>query len=264
MPEVISHGVRLDYEVVGDGRPLMLLHGFSADRSWWVEPGYVTDLRRDHRLLLVDLPGHGASDHPHESAAYSSDSLVGNLFAVADAEDVDRFAIWGQSYGGYLGWMAGAAAPERVLALVTSGAWDPRPFESPPETDEWAEALRRGGTRALVDQFKTDMGETFDSEFPAWALDVTLRADPEALIALRRARFSASWAISEDELRAFPVPALLIAGEFDDEDDAAARIAAMIPDGRSLRLPGLGHPGSCAASTLTVPTVRAFLERYFG
>ncbi|MGH2539727.1 MAG: hypothetical protein ACRDGK_04335, partial [Actinomycetota bacterium] len=51
--------------------------------------------------------------------------------------------------------------------------------------------------------------------------------------------------------------------ELDDVDDDAATIAAMIPNGQSLRLPGLGHGGSCAASELTVPTARAFLERWF-
>jgi pimeloyl-ACP methyl ester carboxylesterase len=73
------------------------------------------------------------------------------------------------------------------------------------------------------------------------------------------------WAegLSEEGLRSFPVPVLLIAGELEDEDDDAAKIAAMIPNGQRLRLPGLGHGGACAASELTVPTARAFLERWF-
>ena len=49
MSEVMSAGVRISYEVVGQGRPLMLLHGWCCDRSWWTEPGYVDELRRDHR-----------------------------------------------------------------------------------------------------------------------------------------------------------------------------------------------------------------------
>ncbi len=106
------------------------------------------------------------------------------------------------------------------------------------------------------------MGETFDREFPPWAQAVTLRADPEALLA---ARGPHRWTdgIPDDVLRSFPVPALLIAGELEDEDDDAANMAAMIPNGQSLRLPGLGHGGACAASALTVPTARAFLDRWF-
>ena len=263
MAEVTSSGVKISYETVGEGRPLMLLHGWCCDRSWWTEPGYVEELRSDHRLVNVDLRGHGASDKPHEAAAYRMDAMTGDVFAVADAEGLDRFAIWGQSRGGWIAWGAAAAAPERIPAIVASGAWDPRPQpEEPTETDEWAEALRHGGTSALVDRFKTETGETFDREFPPWAQDVTLRADPEALIAARAPEI---WTdgIPDEDLRSFPVPALLIAGELEDEDDDAAKVAAMIPNGQSLRLPGLGHAGACAASALTVPTARAFLERWF-
>ncbi len=263
MPEVTSGGVRISYDVIGEGRPLVLLHGWCCDRSWWTEPGYVDELRSDHRLVNVDLRGHGASDKPHEAAAYRMDAMTGDVFAVADAEGLDRFAIWGQSRGGWIAWMAVAATPERVPAIVASGAWDPRPEpEEPTETDEWAEALRHGGTSALVDRFKIDMGQTFDREFPPWARAVTLRADPEALLAARAPEL---WTegIPEEDIRSFPAPALLIAGELEDEDDDAAKVAAMIPNGQSLRLPGLGHAGACASSALTVPTARAFLDRWF-
>jgi pimeloyl-ACP methyl ester carboxylesterase len=263
MPEVSNQGVRISYEAVGEGRPLVLLHGWCCDRSWWTEPGYVDELRSDHRLVNVDLRGHGASDKPHEPAAYTSDVLTGDVFAVADAEGLDRFAIWGQSYGGWIAWMTAAAAPERVPAIVASGSWDPRPEPAEPmEPSVWDETLRHGGTNALIDLFEREDGDRFDVEFPPWAREVTLRADPEAL---RAAHAPELWAegISDEDLRSFPVPAFLIAGELEDEDDDAAKVAAMIPNGQSLRLPGLGHGGACAASALTIPTARAFLERWF-
>ena len=91
---------------------------------------------------------------------------------------------------------------------------------------------------------------------------MTLRADPEALIAARAPEI---WTdgIPDGDLRSFPVPALLISGELEDEDDDAAEVAAMIPNGQSLWLPGLGHAGACAASSRTVPTACAFLDRWF-
>ncbi len=236
----------------------MVLRSIVVDRA-----GYVDDLRSDHRLVSIDTRGHGASDKPHDAAAYTSVALTGDVLAVADAEGIDRFAIWGHSYGGWMAWMTAAVVPERVPAIVTSGAWDPRPEpEEPTETDALDEALRHGGTRALVDLFKVNDGDSFDLEFPTWARAVTLRADAEALLAAHAPEL---WAegIQDEDLRSFPVPALLIAGELEDEDDDAAKVAAMIPNGQSLRLPGLGHGGACSASALTVPTARAFLERWF-
>ena len=146
MPEVTNDGVRLSYDVVGQGRPLVLLHGMWCDRSWWTEPGYVDELRSDYLLVNVDIRGHGESDKPHEAAAYTTDALTADVFAVVDAEGLDRFAIWGHSYGGRIAWMTAVAAPERVPAIVTSGQWDPRPRPEEPKEPE----LRLGVVHALI------------------------------------------------------------------------------------------------------------------
>jgi pimeloyl-ACP methyl ester carboxylesterase len=233
MPEVTSGDVRISYDVVGQGRPLLLLHGWCCDRAWWTEPGCVDELRNDHRLVNVDIRGHSASDKPQEAAAYTSEALTGDVFAAADAEGLDRFAIWGQSYGGWIAWMSAAAAPERVPAIVTSGAWDPRPkLEEPTGIDQYKRGPQARRTSALVDLFRIEDGAAFDREFPPWAQAVTLRADPEALLATNAPEL---WAdgIPDEDLRSFPVPALPIAGELEDEDDAAAKVAVMIPTGKA-------------------------------
>src|SRR6185437_2631584 len=113
MPEISNNGVRISYEVVGRGRPLILLHGWSGDRSLWTVAGYVEDLSRDHLLLAVDLRGHGASDKPHEPAAYRTGAVTSDILAVADAEGLDRFAIWGQSYGGDIARRTGGCGSTR-------------------------------------------------------------------------------------------------------------------------------------------------------
>jgi pimeloyl-ACP methyl ester carboxylesterase len=239
----------------------VLLHGWGVDRSSWPGAGYIDELEGDYRLVNIDLRGHGASDKPHDPAAYTADALVQDVLTVTDAEGLDRFGIWGHSYGGWIAWMTAAAGPERVAAIVISGAWDPRPDE-PADTDPDLEALRRGGTRALLDRMRLASGERMDREFPPWIQAITLRADPEALLASG----STMWAdgIQDEDLESFPVPALLIVGEIEDGSDAAATIAATIPNGQRLRLQGLGHEGACNASALTIPTARAFLDRWLG
>jgi pimeloyl-ACP methyl ester carboxylesterase len=144
MPEISNEGVSISYEVAGQGRPLILLHGWSGDRSLWTVAGYVEDLSRDHLLIAVDLRGHGASDKPHEPAAYRTGAVTSDVLAVADAEGLDRFAIWGQSYGGDIAWRTADAVPERVAAIVTTGAWDPWPHT---EEDWWLWFDERTRTR---------------------------------------------------------------------------------------------------------------------
>ena len=250
--------------MTGQGRPLILLHGWTCDRSWWTEPGHVDDLKRDHQVINIDLRGFGASDKPHDPSAYRVELLTSDVLAVADAEGIERFAFWGHSYGGWLAWMTADSAPDRVAALISGGAWDPRPptYEEWKEEDEgWNEAVRRGGMQGLLDAIEEELGERFSSEYPAWAQDVILRADPESALA------SQAWELSDQvgitDLEAFPVPTLLIVGEREDPDDQAAVVAGMIPKGERLRLPGLGHAGAAMASELTLPVARAFLDRWF-
>jgi pimeloyl-ACP methyl ester carboxylesterase len=266
MPVIDNHGVRLSYDVLGSGRPLILMHGWSCDRGWWNHAGFVTALSDDHLVVNVDLRGHGESSHPHDPEAYSAAELVGDVLAVADAEGIERFAIWGLSYGGWIGWLAAAAHQDRVAALVTSGAWDPRP-ESLDEVQEYWDtdgelaALREGGTAGMVAYRKKEYGEQYSAEITDWMETSFLAGDAQALLACQHPSVSAGAGLATFE--GYSVPTLLFSGELEDSSNEAATIAGMVPDGQSLWLEGLGHAGACAASELSVPTARSFLDLHF-
>lgn len=259
VPDVDSQGVRIHYELAGQGRPLVLLHGATLEGSAWSRAGYVEALERDHRLLILDWRGHGQSAKPHDPKAYQGEVMARDILAVVDAEAIERFAIWGHSSGGWLAWVTALAAPERVAAMIATGSADPTPDtpETWAEFDEgFGEPVRRAGMRALVEATRRwERGP-----LPGWVEPMMLRADEDAFLASISSENLDDGIPSLDD---FPVPVLLIVGEYEDEDAAAPRVAATVPRGESLVLPGLGHVGAFDRSDLVLPTARAFLDRWF-
>jgi len=71
MPYADNQGIRIHYQVEGKGPPLMLQHGFTSNLKSWRQFGYVDALKHHYQLILLDARGHGASDKPHDPAAFA-------------------------------------------------------------------------------------------------------------------------------------------------------------------------------------------------
>ena len=113
-------GVRLAYDVTGQGPGLMLLHGAGKDRQDWYKAGYVERLESDFTLITVDMRGSGDSEFLTQISDFTIDKICDDLFAVADACGAQRFAIWGYSFGGNIARYLGARS-DRITALAVIG-----------------------------------------------------------------------------------------------------------------------------------------------
>ena len=135
MPNVDNEGVRIRYEVEGEGPALVLQHGFNANLETWHEFGYVEALRGDYRLILVDARGHGGSAKPHDAEAYDRKFMALDIVAVLDDLDVGRAHYLGYSMGGQLGFALAKFAPERLHSLMIGGRLHIK--ETRREPSEW-------------------------------------------------------------------------------------------------------------------------------
>lgn len=113
-------GTRIAYDVQGTGPALILLHGGEQNRHYWHNLGYVPRLTPEFTVITIDIRGNGESDKPEDPACYAHDRHILDVLAVADACAVDQFALWGFSYGGYIGRYL-AAHGDRVQAFVMIG-----------------------------------------------------------------------------------------------------------------------------------------------
>lgn len=116
MPLATTHdGIRLYYETVGSGEPLLLISGQAYDHSAW-------DVVRDdfadrHRVIVYDHRGTGASDKPRQPP-YSTRGFAQDAIVILDHLGIERAHVYGVSMGGRIGQWLGIDHPERVGALI--------------------------------------------------------------------------------------------------------------------------------------------------
>jgi pimeloyl-ACP methyl ester carboxylesterase len=127
--EASNEGVRIHYEVFGEGRPVILLHGFPDSGRMWHHQ--VTDLASaGFRVVVPDMRGYGASDKPTDVDAYNILHLVGDVIAVLDDAGVERAHVVGHDWGAAAAWVMASFLPDRVDHLVALSVGHPSTFRS--------------------------------------------------------------------------------------------------------------------------------------
>jgi pimeloyl-[acyl-carrier protein] methyl ester esterase len=226
----------------GDAAPLVLLHGWGTNLR--VFDRLRAALASEHRVLAIDLPGHGRSPWPAHAA---SQQWLASLTAV-----LPRGAILiGWSLGGQLALQL-ASQPTlgvRRLVLIASSAR----FA---QTPEWPHALSTTTLHAFAAQLERDPERTL-SDF--LELQVRGSADADAVRATLHQTSQQHGAPAPEALRAglallehndlrelarsIDIPALLIAGQYDrvTPPQAAAALAQLMPQAQLLQIPRAGH-----------------------
>ena len=128
MPYADNNGVKIHYQVEGDGPPLVLQHGFTGSLHSWYDSSYVETLKKDHTLVLADTRGHGKSDKPYSPEEYAMDLKVADVTAIMDDLGLDRAVYMGYSLGGRAGFGVAKYAPERFDAIIIGGMHPLRPI----------------------------------------------------------------------------------------------------------------------------------------
>jgi pimeloyl-ACP methyl ester carboxylesterase len=254
MPDAMSRDVRIHYDVEGNGPPLVLFHGLTGSGERWRDTGYVAGLSDGFRLVLIDAPGHGRSDKPHDPAAYGRLSQAANVLAVLDELSIDAAHFWGHSMGGDVALTLGRHYPERINALVITGY---SPFaaegEEASEMAAWAADLK-GGMPNFVAGYERRHGALPDDARRRW-----LENDGEALAACVASMIEESDGSQVADLPDIAAPVMFLVGSEEPFVDLARQAADRLPNGTFVPLPGLDHVQTFFRSDVLLPHVKRFL-----
>jgi 3-oxoadipate enol-lactonase len=119
MPQVDVDGLTINYDVQGEGEPLLLIPYTSADHACWAFqlPAYTEHFS----CIAIDLPGTGESDKP--PGPYSTDNHADQVAAFLGAIGIERAHVAGMSFGAVVGLHLAARHPGRVRSLSLHSGW---------------------------------------------------------------------------------------------------------------------------------------------
>ena len=187
----LSGGVTLNVASAGDpaNPPVILLHGFpESHRTWRLVAPLLAE--RFH-LIMPDQRGFGASDRPSEVSAYAPHRLTADVFALADALKLERFALVGHDWGGAIAWTAALTNDPRLAKLAIVNAPHPWLFQKALIDDpdqraasQYMNVFRSPATERMIEAKGFDW--FFDRSFSAH-VDLAIIPPEE------RARYIADW-----------------------------------------------------------------------
>lgn len=209
---------RLDAAQLGEGPPIVLLHGLSATKRYVVHRSNVLP-RSGYRIVTYDARGHGESAAPEDPDAYEYTDLVGDLAAIMDEFELERAALAGVSMGAHTALRFALEEPDRVSALVVITPGYSGEAHGDGRWDAMADALEEGGIEAFLESWGArDVAERFrDAALETARQRLSLHQDLGAVaralrVVPRSAAFSGLRALGEIEA---PV---LVVGSRDESD----------------------------------------------
>jgi pimeloyl-ACP methyl ester carboxylesterase len=221
-----SDGIQLAWRELGQGRPVILLHGLFSDAHMnWIKFGHAERIAAEgFRVIMPDLRAHGLSGKPHDPANYPQLVLVRDLRELVAQLGLADFDLGGFSLGARTAIEAviGGMKPRRAVLAGTGldvlTNWDRR---------------CRFYTEA-IDRF--DEVSHGDPHWMAVQFMKTMKIDREAARLLL-----ATMVDHEDKhemVDAFTMPTLVVCGDQDEDNGSAVELAGILPNAQYAEIPG--------------------------
>ena len=217
-------GIEISWQETGEGRDLILIHGYFSDADTnWIKYGHAALLAdAGFRVIMPDLRGHGHSGKPHDLAKYPHDILADDQFALIDHLSLSDFDLGGYSLGG-----------RTVARMLARGCKPRRAIIS----GMGLQGLTATGTRkAHFRHILTNLG-THPKGSPEWMAEAFLKTsggDPVALNLLLHSFVDTP----ASDIATFDLPVAVICGEDDADNGSAQDLAEALPHGKLHIVPG--------------------------
>lgn len=246
-----SDGFRIAYDDVGRGAPILLMHGFSANRRLnWRLPGWYAWLNEaGYRVIAFDARGHGQSDKPTDVEDYRPEGIAGDAIRLMDHLGLRKASLMGYSMGGRnAAWLL-AKHPGRFDAVVIGGTGIN--LLAPADARRWAAR----GYALTADNEKTE-SLAIPALVPLYRRASRRGGRVGAFAACLLGAFPSMTARDFAKVR---VPTLVVCGSKDTLAGSPLPLAGSIPGAKAVVLPGRTH-----LSAMTDPVFKGAVLGFLG
>jgi len=219
-----SDGIQLDWREVGQGRPLILLHGLFSDAQMnWIKFGHAERIAREgFRVIMPDLRAHGQSARPHGQQFYPKGILARDLRELVDHLNLDEFDLGGFSLGART-TVEGVGEGLRPRRAILGGAG--------------LEGLRNWERRKTFFVDAIAMFDNVQRGDPHWLSIQFMKSQKVDRVAAGQLLESFEDAFI-GWLDAFTMPTLVVCGSEDDDNGSAEELANVLPNAVFREVPG--------------------------
>ena len=119
------NGVKISYQVLGEGHPLVLLHGFAMYKEFW--QWHTKELSKEFKVITPDIRGCGSSDHPAEQ--FSMELLADDVKNLLDRLNIEEAHLGGHSFGGNIAQQFALKYPKHLNKLVLMSTFASLPMD---------------------------------------------------------------------------------------------------------------------------------------
>lgn len=217
-------GVSLSYQVEGEGRPVLMLHGFLASSQFnWIEPGVTAAIvNAGFKAIMLDHRGHGASAAPDDAAAYPPDVLAMDAEALVAHLQLRDYDLVGYSLGARTAvrMLVRGARPRRC---VVAGMGDSGVI----------------GSAARVAFFEDAIGKGEAGAYPQAAAFIRKQmaytgVKPDIMLKVLRSQIQTT----AEQLARIDTPCLIVSGADDHDNGSAEGLAALLAHATAQRVSG--------------------------
>ena len=233
----------------GDGEAIVLVHGFASNAAVnWVHPGWFAFLQNaGRRVIALDNRGHGASTKLYDPAAYHSALMAADVHALLDHLDLGRADVMGYSMGARIAAFLALQNPRRLRSVIFGGLGS-HLVDGTGVPDDVAAALEAPSPAAVSDP-RARLFRVFAEQ---------TKSDLRALAACIR---GSSQTLTRAQIGTIRIPALVAVGRLDVIGGSAPELAALLPAGEALEIPGRDHMSAVGDKVFKQGVVRFLAAR---